>query len=1056
MYRFKAAKMHNLKNRNVKAIILLLLLFTGSAPGAYSQFERYSFSTYTSEKVTVQQGLSQNTIRSLCEDDNGFIWIGTWDGLNRFDGINYKVFKPDKNNPDVSISNQTVTAIVKAPDGDLFIGTEQGLNHYDYKKQKFTSYHLSAKSYGGVGSDTINALKIDSKNNLWVASTNGLFRFDLANKIATPVVETRGFNINSLQSDPFGELWIASNNGLLVYNIQTKKINYYNDKNRPLFRSTVFTALAYSKSGQMWIGSEKGLYCYNFNKKQWSAYFENENGLPSDNILSLAIDFSGNIWIGTQNSGLVIYHYASKRFVQINNSLDETANQLKSRQINTIMFSKNGNAWLGTWRGLYKYSMYETKFPHYSVSEKLHSYEYNLVWHFCEFDKSNILVGTNGGLIRFDHDSREMHFIDHGKMKSTKLRAIMKAPGDKFWIGTFDDGVYITTIRNDKVNIIRHLQKDDKSFNTLIGDCIWKMIIDRKGIVWVGTEKGISLFDQDGNLKLNIGIDKESHFSLPGEYINDLLEDRDGYIWISTMSGLVRIDPSRHYQETFVQTPKNGLKSNKILTCYQDSKGTIWLGTAGGGLQKYNPKTKKFSSIELKKSFEDNVVYNIIEDPLHYLWITGNSGIIRMNPNDNTFTQYTSADGIQSNEFNLGALMIINNKKIACGGMNGFNVFSAEKIFANPVVPQIVFTDILVNDIPLPNYFKDKDTLELSYSDNFFTIKFAALEFSNPEKNQYAYRLSGNKNEWVYTDASNAKAIFSGLSPGTYTFHVKGSNNFGRWNEKGISLTIIIKPPFWQTWWFRISVILLLGAISSYAINRRIKQIKQRNTLEMHMLEAEKAMFELEQKSLRLQMNPHFMFNSLNSIQNLILQNERNKAVDYLARFSQLMRMVLTAARESYIAFEQEVKLINNYLELESLRFAHSFSYTIFIDPEIDVEFTGVPPMVVQPFIENAILHGLLNKTSGEKKLKVYFYQKKSYILCIVEDNGIGRKAATEIKEASGLTRKSQGMEITRERLKILLSPFDVEDPIEIIDLTDESGNALGTRVRILIPETEI
>lgn len=1043
------------KNRNVKVIIILLLLFTNTIP-VFSQFERYSFDTYTSEKVIIQQGLSQNTIRALCEDDNGFIWIGTWDGLNRFDGMNYKVFKPDKNNPKGTISNQTITAIVKAPDGDLYVGTEQGLNHYHYKSQIFTTYHLSPEIYGAMGSDTITALKIDSKNNLWIGCSNGLFRFDLKNKSIAPVVETRGFNIFFLQTDPFGQLWIATKTGLLIYDTETKKVNYLNEKNTPVFKSNVFNALAYSKSGQMWAGSEKGLYCYDFNKKEWGAYFKSATELPSDNIISLAIDFSGNIWMGTQESGLVIYHYASKRFTQISNALDETANQLKSRQINAILFSKSGNAWLGTWRGLYKYSMYAAKFPHYVVSEKLHSYDYNLVWHFCGYDDSNILVGTNGGLIRFDHVNREMYFIDHGKMQSTKLRAIMKAPEDRYWIGTFDDGIYITTIRHDKVSIVKHLAKDENNFNTLIGECIWKMIIDRNGFVWAATDKGVSIFDQNGDHKLNIGTSKESYFSLPGEFVNDIMEDRNGFIWISTMSGLVRIDPARQHQNTYTQSLQNGLKSNKILTCYQDSKGTIWIGTAGGGLVRYNAKTRNFSTIELKKSFEDDVVYNIIEDPLHYLWLTGNSGIIRMNPNDFSFTQYTSADGIQSNEFNLGALMIINNKKIACGGMNGFNVFNTEKIFANPVIPNLVFTEILVNDVPLPTYFKDKDTLKLNYSDNFFTIKFAALEFSNPEKNQYAYRLSGNKNDWVFTDASNAKAVFSGLPPGAYTFYVKGSNNFGRWNEKGISLTIIIRPPFWQTWWFRISIIFILVAVSSYAINRRIKQIKQRNALEMHMLEAEKEMFELEQKSLRLQMNPHFMFNSLNSIQNLILQNERTKAVDYLARFSQLMRMVLTAARESYIAFEEEVKLINNYLELESLRFAHSFSYSIFIDPEIDVEFTGVPPMVVQPFIENAILHGLLNKTQGKKSLKVYFYQKGKYILCIVEDNGIGRDAATGIKAASGLTRKSQGMEITRERLKILLAPYNIDDPIEITDLRDEAGNALGTRVQILIPEAEI
>jgi hypothetical protein len=429
-------------------------------------------------------------------------------------------------------------------------------------------------------------------------------------------------------------------------------------------------------------------------------------------------------------------------------------------------------------------------------------------------------------------------------------------------------------------------------------------------------------------------------------------------------------------------------------------------------------------------------------------------GISKLYADSGRFVNYDVKDGIQSNEFNLGAYFKGKDGKFYFGGMNGYNVFDPEDIKYNTDKPVTVVAAFRkFNDI-LPVEYRNGDTIRLAHDENFFSIEISALDYTNPAKNRYRYKLDDVDNDWILTDANDRVAEYKNVQPGIYSFKAIGSNNDGIWGDTPVSLTIIIKPPWWTTWWFRILSTLILIALIVFLNYRRFQRIKKKHEVEKKLLEIEKQKFDLEQKALRLQMNPHFIFNSLNSIQSYILSNDAEKAVLYLGKFSQLMRLILTHSSNQYISLKEELNAITHYLDLEKLRFENKFDYTIKIDRSLDEEFVDIPPMIIQPYIENAIIHGLLHKgTKG--KIDIEFKGEDKKIICTITDDGVGRQRSMEIDKQSGIKRKSRGMLITQARLEILNRQSEDEFSVRIFDLKDESGNPSGTKVELVIQYKE-
>lgn len=1023
-----------------------------------------TFDNYASEIYSYRKGLSQNTVLSIMQDSRGFMWIGTWDGLNRFDGYTFQIYRPDYSNPKGKISCETANAIAEDNDGNLWIGTDKGLNQYIYKTDSFRTFYYSFYNSNSLPSDSICALVFDQSGLLWIGTNKGLCSYNIQERLFKRYYYRRNNEssipsdeITTLYADDLNHLWIGTKNGVAVLDLKTRSIKRISLTGCGDGKSGHINSFA-EEANNIWVATDCGISIISkYSFAEVSNYRADIGGLPEDftnqSVFKLLNDRRGRMWIGTPENGIYIFYLKSGRLKRIFSDFNSRYG-LSNNAILSFAVSAAGEVWIGTMHGLNMFSDYSYKFPHYIVSGPQFEHGHNLVWAFQALDNGNIVIGTHGGLVEFDLIKKQFLHFSENDFGSIPVRALKITDDKKVWVGTLGQGLFLL----DQYGNVRRVFKAEDA-GGIAGNDIWKITSDNKNNIWIACTGGISCINLSNyNCKTWAYPGYESKGNISGNVVYHVMVDKVGIVWLSTFNGLDRLDPATGKIYVFHHDKGNpaSISNDRILSTFEDSHGNIWVGTFGGGLCKYDRKTGTFRRFSKLEGMPDNVIYNIIEDEAGYLWLTSNSGLIRFNPNDFTNTSYDVNDGIQSHEFNGGAAEKLEDGSILVGGMNGFNYFNPKDIKVNRIIPKLVITEFKIFGRPYNKYIEDDDTIVLGPSENFFSVSFSSLDYTNPTKNQYQYILKNYDKDWIRTDATRRTAEYTDVKPGVYRFMMKGSNGDGIWNDPGISFVIIVKPPFYKTWIFRLMLVLIALLITWIFIRGRVRKVRQQNEVETRMLKIEKEMFDLEQKALRLQMNPHFIFNSLNSIQSYIVSNDTENAINYLAKFSQLMRLILSTSREAYIPLSQEIALLKHYLDLENMRFNNRFIYEIRVESGMDTEYIGIPPMIIQPYIENAIIHGFMNKKKGECRLLIQMWEEEDYILCVIEDNGIGREKAMEIKQKSGLMQKSQGIIITKERLDILNKQLKNKISVEITDLKDETGNATGTRVRLVIPFTDL
>jgi len=1052
---------------NKLKIILLILILQNFA---FAQNDNIIFERISSEVVKLDKGLSQNSVQAIVQDNDGYLWIGTWDGLNRYDGYNFLILKPDYFNASSGLSSSSIRALFIDKEGYMWIGTESGLNRYNTKTRKFRQFKHNPEKINSLSSDYINTITEDDKGNIWVGTNNGLNRLNLkSGKIKRFFLDPNNANsvsndyINSLCYDRDGYLWIATQKGLNRLNLKTNvfSIYYQNTKTDNSICSDFINCIYIDNNSFLWIGTDKGLNLYNKQKNnfiQFRNQKNNSHSLSFDDVKSLMMDSKGFLYIGTNGGGLNILNLSDYQFHNFkNSSLDNSS--LSNDYINCILEDKSGNIWLGTsWEGINKINRQTKKFRHYNHSSTDNkSINNNLVWSIVSDKRGNIWIGTNEGVNIFNKKTKTFSFIKHkendiNSLTSNKVRMIVvdHKRENIVWFATLDGGV-------DKYNIktkeFFHYRYNPLHINSLSTDRVVSLYEDRLGDIWIGTEfGGLNILNPESGKITIFRHNPKDPYSISSDIIYPIYEDRNGIVWVGTYHGLNRYDrhSKRFYKYYHDAADKFSMSSDMIFSIHQDKSGFYWLATMGGGLNKFNPITNQSKYFTEFNGLPNDVVYSTIEDKYGNFWMSTNFGISCFNPKNETFVNFDVKDGIQSHEFNFGAALIDEEGQLFFGGMNGFNAFFPDEIQMNKYVPPIVISSFKIFNVEIPLTLRDGDTLKLNHNENFFSFEFSSLDYSNPYKNKYAFILENFEKSWNFTNASKRYADYTAVNPGKYVFRVKGSNNDGLWNEKGIRIIIEIKPPWYETVFFRTFAIIFIIVTVWSLLFWRIQRIKKKHEVERKVLEIEKQLFELEQKSLRLQMNPHFLFNSLNSIQSFVIANNTDKAIYYLSRFSQLMRMILYNSQQTFVVLKDELAVIRNYLDLEKLRYNDGFDYFLEIDKEIEEDFISIPPMIIQPYIENAIIHGLIHKkTRGELKIEMKLME--NYIFCIVQDNGIGREAASELKKQSGIIHKSSGMLITQERLNILNSNKSDRISVKVIDLQNENGEANGTRIELMI-----
>ena len=1039
-------------------IFLAMLCFLN--PNAISQeLPEVSFENFKTENIKRVKGLSQNMVNAIIQDSLGYLWFGTWDGLNQFDGYNFTIF-----NKVDGMSNPTINALLEDDEGMIWIGTQDGLNLFNRENKTFTVIKSIPGESNSLSNNTINHIYQDREGYIWISTVQGLNRYDKQNHVYKHFnfnfadVDTIRTNwINKVTQDNKGLLWIATRFGLLSFDRTTQLFTpYFHSQDDPKsISSNSINDVYEDRDGNIWVGTQDGLNLFLGEQKGFKHYHHSHNdpgSLSNDIVKTIYEDSQGILWVGTHEK-LNILDRDKERFIHYDHSGNSSS--ISSNDINCIFEDDMGSVWIGTYKGVNKVHLGLSKFNLYQRNpDDPHSLSDNVIHDIFKDDEGLIWLASGKGVNILDRESgkysRLHYMIDpHTDLAEVRIRSIHKDSRGNVWIATDSYGLLRY---NPSTGTYLRLTSSPYDPNTLNDNNLLWVTEDHLGYIWVGSGRGVNAFHPDTMRIRSWSHDPRDANSISSNRIWAIYEDREHKLWFGTNNGLNKYDRERDAFVSYLSDPDDpySISSNVVFGIHEDRKGNFWISTMGGGLNYFDPVREVFLHLDEDNGLPNDVVYITLEDKKGNLWLTTNWGVSKFNPKTGEFVNYDVNDGLQGNEFNGGAWYHADDGEIFFGGMDGFNSFYPEEITLNERPPRIVITAFKKFNRTVEREFTDGDTIRLNYDDNFFSIEFSALDFANPAKNKYAYKLENYDEEWNFRDADRRIAEYTDVSPGNYVFRVIGSNNDGVWNEEGSALQIIILPPWWDTLIFRLIFGALIFALLWSFIYWRIRMIKRKHEVEKRVLAIEKELFDVQQKALQLQMNPHFIFNSLNAIQSFVIGNDTDKAIHYLSKFSQLMRLILSNSRETTIPIKDELKAVEHYMDIERLRFDNKFDYSIKVDKAIDDEFMEIPPMVIQPFIENAILHGLVHSPE-QGSIKLELKLQNNFIFCTIEDNGIGRKRSAEIRDASGIKRESRGMLITRERLEILNKQNKDKLAIKVIDLQDKKGNPSGTRVEINI-----
>lgn len=769
--------------------------------------------------LTVNDGLSNNWVHSILQDKYGFIWFGSDDGLDRFDGYSFREYKNNFRDTN-SISSASAWTIFKDSRGELWIGTRLGLNRYDRKNDRFIKY-------SEVPQQLVCSIAEDKDKNLWVSTNTDLFCLNLENNS----VHKYGRNdfsqkknyieLSSVVVDSRNNVWIGSTNGLFLYDKEKDSfINYNYDDNDPgsLGDNRIYSILE-DKAGRLWIGNQAGLDLFtNAQDHPQKGIFEHyqndsrdESSISKGTIRSLLEDDKHNLWIGTENGGLDMinltnFHNRVNTFIHFKND-PSNGTSLSNNSIYSLCQDEQGNIWIGTYGdGINRINLQEDKFIHLkSELGRKRSLNNSQVNTFLEEDDF-LWIGTEGGLNRYNkRDDTFTHFVndplDKKSIGSNAVCAIYKDKLGNLWVGTWAGGLNRFDYRTET---FEHYYNDPKDTSSIGSNNIFSIIEDSRGNLWIGTwGDGLNMFDRKKNTFTRYNI---SNSGICTNYVTSIIEAKNGALWVVDETSIERFDRVTKNFERFVHSANDttSLSGNKVISIYEDSKGNLWIGT-DAGLNLFNKSTNGFTYYQREDGLPDNSINSITQDDHGNLWMGTNKGISKFNnavnlPIKPKFNNYTYADGLQGNGFRNRSCCKGTDGLMYFGGSNGFNVFDPDNVPENLYIPPIVITNFQIFHKPVnigerglgKETGVDEDLI-LSHTQSVISLDFAALNYIASFKNQYAFKMEGFDKDWYYVGAKHT-TTYTNLNPGKYIFRVKGSNNDAVWNEKGVALPIVIKP----------------------------------------------------------------------------------------------------------------------------------------------------------------------------------------------------------------------------------------------------------------------
>jgi len=1115
--------------------ILLVVIIISFYPFlSFSQSQNYlkSSEKITFEHLNEEDGLSNDYVTCILQDSKGYMWFGTRNGLNKYDGYKFTIYR---NNPldSCSIKQNNISALFEDSEGNLWIATRavfgnrkgrliSSLCIYNRENDIFKSYINDPTDSLSFNNSVVTSISEDESKNILFSTKKGMLKFNNNNFFPIKVDLTKekiydlrlntifklnheknfrlligsnkniftytnnenltdiskfpefiklttlyGKNVISIFEDSKNNLWFGIHSGkinkyggLLKYNIQLDSvINYSENK---YFKNNYVYNIIEDSFGNIWFGTSKGLVKLDENKKQFFKYSNIPNdpfSISKGAIKALFLDHSGVLWIGNRSGGINIINKQNNQFNYYSSDpLNE--NTISNNFIRSIYQDLERNFWIGTNRGLNKFDLSKNRFNRFFQNDKRDV----MITSIMQNSKDYLWLGTRKfGLYKFNMKTgRIKNYLQYDMNKSIKgnipigknrIRKIYKDKKENIWIGTSKGLFKYNDIQNKFISVLDNYNIKGITKNIIIND-IYEYNYKGFHELWVGTQgKGLIKIDILNNIVKRYSYKKQKLSSLSNNYIWSIFKDKNNNIWCSTYGGLNKYNRDKddfvHYK---FDTDTLANDVNKVIM--EDSQGTIWVGN-NHGLFKYNSNLDKFILYGESHGIPESRIDGIIEDNDEFLWITFDKKIVKLELKSEKSILYKIPYSLENHIQIRNQSYKSKNGEIIFSGKNGFILFDPKKIINNKSIPNIVLTDFQIfnksieikkngsdydeNVVLLDKHISETDEIKIPFDKDVFSIEFAALDFGNPEKNKYAYKLDGVDPDWVYTDASRRFATYNQLNPGEYVFHVKGTNNDGIWNEEGTSLKIIITPLWWQTTLFKIYIIILILGIAGLIYYNKINALKKKHLLQEEFTRKLVDSQEMERKRIASELHDSHGQNLL------VISNEMQYFTKEHGEYKKNLQPVTEIIQESideirnisYALHPHQLDKLGLVKTIKSMAKKVSSSSKVKFDVSIDdidnvfdknIEINIY--RIIQEAINNIIKHADATKTEINIKKNI------DSVDILINDNGHGFDVNDNLKTATGL-----GLSGIHERVNLIQGKINIDSHI-----------GKGTKINISIP----
>lgn len=1037
----------------IKRLFLFLFFITGLS--AYSQTVLNDNQKLKFKQYSLTEGLSQSSVLCILQDHKGFMWFGTRDGLNKFDGQKFITYRHNSQDT-TSLSNSYIRSLIEDDQGDLWVGTMNGLNKYIATENRFERYK-QADGENGISNDEIWDMVTTKDGALWLSTNSGLQQFDpklqKAVRVETPKDKLQNSNnqIRSLFISSDGNLWICNTSNIEVYDLksQTFKSYHYPQDEVKEVNKNYAPVIFEDHQNRVLLGYKNGLFVFDPMSASFKSHYLNSKTDPTikDEVRSINQDDLNNLWIGTYNGLFVIHENNERVFHYAHDENDRTS--LSHNSVYTVYEDAKGDFWIGTYAGGVNY--YDRSFDvfkSFTAGANASKLNYKVVSSIIEGPEQKLWIGTEGGGINvYDGRSGRFTYYTHDGTKPNSLstdnvKAMIRATDGRYWIGTHDGGLNVLNTTKEPF-VFKKFVNDPADTASISSNRIISLFEDARQDIWIGTSGGgLNKWRHDSKTILRIK-DPSDHIGSIVYAITPMVNKSS--LLISSNRGLTKINVLTH---ELTPIPYNHPEQktghiHAVLYAYQDAQENLWIATEGDGLYHYNLQTEESVKYGMSDGLPNEVIYGILPDDFNTLWLSTNNGLSRLDLSSKTFSNFDVSDGLVGNEFNYGAFTKLKNGELMFGGASGITYFNPNAIIENAFIPPVSITSVLVNNKPYLIEAEDDSAIKLNYDQNTISFNFVALSYSQPNKNQYAFKLEGFNQDWVAI-GNNKSATYTNLDSGDYIFRVKAANNDGLWNEEGASIQLTIKPAPWLTWWAYLIYLLLIVAVLFIIRKYSLIRIHEKNELKWERQEKER-IEEINQMKLRLFTNVSHDFRTPLTLIIGPLERMLHKKIGtpYIQRQHEIMHrnasvllqlinqlldfrksesghLKLTASKGNIVPFTQNIKI--SFDELARLR---GIDYQFHTEEEhIDLWFDKIDlKKVIYNLLSNAFK---FTPNEGEISVSLSKVTKK--------------KSKLSSKEFLRLEVKDSGRGVPKENLKFIFDRFYQLGQ----DDTTRSGTGIG------------